>query len=305
MTSIINHLKDKVHIISNEKVYDIHKEYAESMTVDLKNSSLTCGKLIIAVGRSGAQWFGEICKKNGIKLHNNQVDIGVRVELPRMIWEDISQQIYEPKIVYRTKQYGDTTRMFCFNSGGDVVVENTDGILTVNGHANSDPNKKTVNSNFAILSTINFTQPFNEPIEYAKHIAKLGNMISGGNVLVQRFGDLLLGRRSDDKRISQSTVKPTLNAVAGDLSLCLPKRQLDNIIEMIYALDKIAQGTANYDTLLYGIEAKYYSSRPEFISDDFRIMDNVYVIGDCSSITRSLAQSGAMALYVADRMCNL
>lgn len=226
--------------------------------------------------------------------------MGVRVELPRIIWEGISEKIYEPKIFYRTKDHGDCTRTFCFNSGGEVVIENNDGILTVNGHANADPALKTQNSNFSILSTTRFTQPFNEPIAYAKHICKLANMIAGGGVIVQRFGDLVNNRRTNDHRLKQSRVRPSLNAVAGDLSLCIPKRQLDNIIETIYALDKIAPGTANYDTLLYGVEAKFYSIKPKFQDNDFRIRDNIYTIGDGAGITRGLAQAGANGLYVAD-----
>lgn len=171
-------------------------------------------------------------------------------------------KIYEPKIWYRSKQYGDVTRMFCFNERGQVVMENTSGVLTVNGHAYVDEAKKSQNSNFALLSTIRFTEPFKEPIEYARSVAGLANLISGGSVLVQRLGDLMAGRRTDEKRLAQSTVRPTLNAVAGDLSLCLPKRQLDNIVETLAALDKIAPGTMNYDTLLYGVECKYYSAVP-------------------------------------------
>lgn len=300
MTNLYNYLIDKIEFLTNTKVdnIDMDKKYV----VTNKNETIYFNKLIIAVGRSGSEWFSDICTKNNIQMSNNQVDVGVRVELPRVIWEDISKEIYEPKICYKTKQYGDKVRTFCFNSGGEVVTENIDGIITVNGHANSNEDLKTENSNFSILSTINFTQPFDEPIKYVKHIAKLGNMISGGGVLVQKFGDLINGRRTDEKRLAQSTVRPTLNAVAGDLSLCIPKRQLDNIIEMIYALDKLCAGTANYDTLLYGIEAKYYSAKPKFISKDFQIFKDIFTAGDCCSISRSLAQAGAMGMYIADRM---
>jgi len=261
---------------------------------------LAYDRLVIASGRSGAIWLADTCQKMGIRMRSNQVDIGVRVELPRLVWEDISRQIYEPKIIFRTKKYGDNCRMFCFNSGGEVVMENNDGILTVNGHANADEAKKTANSNFALLSTTNFTQPFDEPIRYAQHVARLGNMISGGSVLVQRLGDLRNGRRTDAKRLAQSTVRPTLQAVAGDLSLCIPMRQLENIVETLQALDQIAPGTANYDTLLYGVEAKYYSAKPEFMNDHFAIAQDVYALGDGSGVTRSLSQAGAMGLYVAE-----
>ena len=192
--------------------------------------------------------------------------------------------------------------MFCFNEGGLVVTENTGGVLTVNGHAYKDKQRKTANSNFALLSTIRFTQPFNEPIEYARHVASLANLISGGSVLVQRLGDLEQGRRTDEKRLTQSTTRPTLNAVAGDLSLCLPKRQLDNIVETLHALDVIAPGTANYDTLLYGIECKYYSARPETTDFVLAGTKDIYAIGDGAGFTRSLSQASANGLYVADRI---
>ena len=192
--------------------------------------------------------------------------------------------------------------MFCFNGRGEVVTENTDGILTVNGHAYKAEEKKTDNTNFAILSTTRFTEPFNQPIEYARYTAGLANMISGGSVIVQRLGDLELGRRTDVKRLRQSTVQPTLKgAVPGDLSLCMPKRQLDNIIETLHALDRLCPGTANYDTLLYGIECKYYGARPE-ADDRFRLIgkDNYFAIGDGAGFTRSLAQAAAQGLMVSD-----
>ena len=185
-----------------------------------------------------------------------------------------------------------------------VVTENTSGVLTVNGHAYKDKARKTENSNFALLSTSRFTQPFREPIEYARHVASLANLISGGSVLVQRLGDLEHGRRTDEKRLAQSTVRPTLDAVAGDLSLCLPKRQLDNIIETLHALDKIASGTANYDTLLYGIECKYYSARPEAVDFELTQAKNIYAVGDGAGFTRSLSQAAANGLYVADHIIN-
>ena len=258
--------------------------------------------LIFAVGRAGSRFFSQWCSKNKIPLINNQVDIGVRVELPYAVWKHFSSIIYEPKIWFRSKQYGDITRMFCFNERGHVVMENTNDILTVNGHAFKEEAKKTDNSNFALLSTIKFTTPFNDPIDYARHVAHLGNLISGGSVLVQRLGDLLQGRRTDDKRLAQNTVQPTLKAVAGDLSLCMPKRQLDNIIETLFALDKVAPGTANMDTLLYGVECKYYSARPD--TKDFELLKykDLYAIGDGAGFTRSLSQAAAHGLYVADHL---
>jgi uncharacterized FAD-dependent dehydrogenase len=235
-------------------------------------------------------------------MTSNQVDIGVRVELPAQVWEHFSKIIYEPKIWYRSKKYGDVTRMFCFNECGHVVTENTGGILTVNGHAYKDKAKKSNNSNFALLSTLRFTQPFNEPIRYAKTVAALANLLSGGSVLVQTLGDLENGRRTNEHRLKASTTRPTLDAVPGDLSLCIPKRQLDNIIETLHALNKVAPGTANHDTLLYGIECKYYSSRPA--CNDFELMGcpNIYTAGDGSGFTRSLSHAAANGLYVADKI---
>ena len=263
--------------------------------------------IIFATGRAGSHFFSKWCKAHGVGLKNNQVDVGVRVELPSEIWEEFEKKIYEPKVVYRTKQYGDVCRMFCFNGRGEVVTENTEGVLTVNGHAYKAEEKKTKNTNFAILSTTRFTEPFNQPIEYARYTAGLANMISGGSVIVQRLGDLELGRRTDAKRLRQSTVKPTLKgAVPGDLSLCMPKRQLDNIIEMLHALNNIAPGTANYDTLLYGIECKYYGARPE-TDEKFRLTgkENYFAIGDGAGFTRSLAQAAAQGLMVADTILQL
>lgn len=303
MRKLIDSLRDNVSIYPNTAVTDVDKK---SHTVTFVHGdaehTLSADCIIFAVGRAGSSFFSKWCKQNGIPLTNNQVDIGVRVELPAIIWEDFSKKIYEPKIWYRSERYGDTTRMFCFNEGGLVVTENTAGVLTVNGHAYKDKGRKTQNSNFALLSTSRFTEPFREPIEYARHVASLANLISGGSVLVQRLGDLEHGRRTDEKRLAQSTTRPTLNAVAGDLSLCLPKRQLDNIVETLHALDKVAPGTANYDTLLYGIECKYYSARPE--AEDFMLAgtQNIYAVGDGAGFTRSLSQAAANGLYVADRI---
>ncbi len=305
MQKLIAELSSKCEIMTESLVADVDKNTKE-VTVSSKTGEevIKGDKIVFAVGRAGIKYFANWCSKNNISLTNNQVDIGVRVELPAIIWEDFSKKIYEPKIWYRSQKYNDVTRMFCFNDRGSVVTENTDGILTVNGHAYRGKERKTENSNFALLSTIRFTQPFKHPIDYARHVAQLGNLISGGSILVQRLGDLVSGRRTDEKRLKQSTTRPTLNAVPGDLSLCLPKRQLENIVETLYALDKIAPGTANYNTLLYGIECKYYSARPQ--CNDFEIegCKDIYAIGDGAGFTRSLSQAAANGLYVADKILN-
>ncbi len=301
MRKLIEGIKDKCDMATDTNAVKVDKD-TKTITVlhQGEEQTLEAGKIIFAVGRAGSRFFTSWCNQNEIPLTNNQVDIGVRVELPSMIWEHFSKKIYEPKIWYRSKGYGDTTRMFCFNEKGSVVTENTDGVLTVNGHSYRDQSRKTQNSNFALLSTIKFTEPFKDPIEYARHVASLANLISGGSVLIQRLGDLENGRRTDAKRLLQSTTKPTMNAVAGDLSLCIPKRQLDNIIETLHALDKIAPGTANYDTLLYGIECKYYSARPKTTDFELEGCKDIYAIGDGAGFTRSLSQAAAHGLYVAD-----
>jgi len=264
-----------------------------------KGDEFSCRYLIAAPGRSGAEWFSDQCKGLSIPLINNQVDIGVRVELPALVFEHITDVVYESKLIYRTKQYGDQVRTFCMNPYGHVVVENVEGINTVNGHSYSDPALRSENTNFALLVSNRFTQPFDQPHRYGKHIASLSNMLAGG-VLVQRFGDLVKGVRTNEHRMSKSTTRPTLTAaVPGDLSLALPKRQLDDIIEMIYALDKLAPGTANYDTLLYGAEVKFYSSRLELSGDLETRLPGLFAIGDGAGITRGLAQAGASGVKVA------
>lgn len=301
MKKLIGSLDGKCDIVTDTEVVDVDKE-KHLLTLQGREDKRTiaAAQIVFAVGRAGSRFFAAWCKKNGIPLQNNQVDIGVRVELPYLIWEDFSKKIYEPKVWYRSKVYGDTTRMFCFNERGNVVTENTSGVLTVNGHSYRDQARKTENSNFALLSTIKFTEPFKEPIEYARHVASLANLISGGSVLVQRLGDLENGRRTDESRLRKSTTRPTLNAVPGDLSLCLPKRQLDNIIETLHALDHVSPGTANYDTLLYGIECKYYSARPDATNFEIKGCPGIYAIGDGAGFTRSLSQAAANGLCVAD-----
>ncbi|MCI2106463.1 MAG: NAD(P)/FAD-dependent oxidoreductase [Intestinimonas sp.] len=268
--------------------------------LELENGGgISCDWLIAAPGRSGAEWFSNQCKKLGLRLINNQVDIGVRVELPALVFEHITDVVYESKLVYRTKQYGDQVRTFCMNPYGHVVAENVEGINTVNGHSYADPALRSENTNFALLVSNRFTQPFDEPYRYGKHIASLSNMLAGG-VLVQRFGDLVKGVRTNEHRMSKSFTRPTLTAaVPGDLSLALPKRQLDDIIEMIYQLDKLAPGTANYDTLLYGAEVKFYSSRLELSGELETALPGFFAIGDGAGITRGLAQAGASGVKVA------
>ncbi len=260
-----------------------------------------CKNCIVSVGRSGSKWMERVCSEMGIPTSSNRVDIGVRVELPAVIFSHLTDQLYESKIVYRTEKFEDSVRTFCMNPNGIVVNENTNGIVTVNGHSFEDPEKKTENTNFALLVAKHFSEPFKDSNGYGESIARLSNMLGGG-VIVQRFGDLERGRRSNWKRIEEGTVRPTLNATPGDLSLVLPKRILDGIVEMIHALDKIAPGTANDDTLLYGVEVKFYNMEVKLTENLESNYEGLYIIGDGSGVTHSLSHASASGVFVADRI---
>ncbi len=295
---LYKYLLERLEMLCNTQVLNITPS-ENGYAIELHNEkTIECKYLIVAPGRSGAEWFSKQCKQLKLDMINNQVDIGVRVELPAKVFEHITDVVYESKLVYRTKQYGDLVRTFCMNPYGHVVSENVDGIVTVNGHSYTDPSLRSENTNFALLVSNRFTHPFNEPYQYGKRIASLSNMLGGG-VLVQRFGDLIKGARTNAHRLGQSFTHPTLNATPGDLSLVLTKRHLDNIIEMIYALDKIAPGTANYDTLLYGVEVKFYSSRLELTNELETKLPNMFAIGDGAGVTRGLSQASASGVHVA------
>ena len=255
-------------------------------------------KCVISVGRSGSKWMESVCAALDIGTRSNRVDIGVRVELPAAVFSHLTDELYESKIVYRTKQFEDLVRTFCMNPHGVVVNENTNGIVTVNGHSYEDPKLHTDNTNFALLVSKHFSEPFRDSNGYGESIARLSNMLGGG-VMVQRFGDLIRGRRSNAQRIAESFVVPTLAAQPGDLSLVIPKRILDGIIEMIYALDRIAPGTTNDDTLLYGVEVKFYNMEVEIDRNLQTKYAGLYVIGDCSGVTHSLSHASASGVYVA------
>jgi uncharacterized FAD-dependent dehydrogenase len=242
-----------------------------------------------------------VCQELSIPTKSNRVDLGVRVELPAVIFSHLTDELYESKIVYRTEKFEDKVRTFCMNPNGIVVNENTNGIVTVNGHSYEGDDKKTENTNFALLVSEHFSEPFKDSNGYGESIARLSNMLGGG-VIVQRFGDLVRGRRSNVKRIQEATFTPTLDATPGDLSLVLPKRILDGIIEMIYALDKIAPGTANDDTLLYGVEVKFYNMEVEIDEHLETKYKGLYIIGDGSGVTHSLSHASASGVYVARRI---
>ena len=266
--------------------------------VSSDRESWECRQCVVSVGRSGSKWMETVCRELDIGTLSNRVDIGVRVELPAVVFSHLTDELYESKIVYRTEKFEDNVRTFCMNPYGIVVNENTNGIVTVNGHSYEDPAKRTENTNFALLVSKHFSEPFKDSNGYGESIARLSNMLGGG-VIVQRFGDLVRGRRSNDKRLEEGLVRPTLAATPGDLSLVLPKRILDGIMEMIYALDRIAPGTANDDTLLYGVEVKFYNMEVAVNEHLETKHPGLYIIGDGSGITHSLSHASASGVHVA------
>ncbi len=277
---------EKIEIVENGYLVHASKE------------DFQCRYCIVSAGRSGSKWMEEVCHDLGINTESNRVDIGVRVELPAVIFEHITDMLYESKIVYRTNKFEDYVRTFCMNPHGIVVEENTNGIVTVNGHSFEDEKRKTKNTNFALLVAKHFSAPFKDSNGYGESIARLSNMLGGG-VIVQRFGDLERGRRSTEARMMESVTRPTLHATPGDLSLVLPKRILDGIIEMIYALDKIAPGTAGDDTLLYGVEVKFYNMTVDLNNRLETCHPGLYFIGDGSGVTHSLSHASASGVFVA------
>lgn len=297
LENLYAYLQDKVQFFFDAPVLSVAK-VDDEYEIICKDATYRCTDCIISVGRSGSKWMESVCRELDISTKSNRVDIGVRVELPAAVFAHLTDELYESKIVYRTEKYGDKVRTFCMNPKGAVVNENTNGIITVNGHSYEDPAKQTENTNFALLVAKHFSEPFKDSNGYGESIARLSNMLGGG-VIVQRFGDLIRGRRSTPSRIQEAFVTPTLNATPGDLSLVLPKRILDGIIEMIYALDKVAPGTANEDTLLYGVEVKFYNMEVEVDENLESKYKGLYIIGDGSGITHSLSHASASGVHVA------
>ena len=290
-------LKDKVEFHFDTPVRSVERT-EDGYRVVCERDAHDCEQCVISVGRSGSQWMEKVCEELAIHTKSNRVDIGVRVELPAVIFSHLTDELYESKIVYRTEKFEDSVRTFCMNPHGIVVNENTNGIVTVNGHSYEGAEKQTENTNFALLVAKHFSEPFKDSNGYGESIARLSNMLGGG-VIVQRFGDLVRGRRSNAKRIAEGVIEPTLAATPGDLSLVLPKRILDGIIEMIYALDKIAPGTANDDTLLYGVEVKFYNMEVEIDEHLETRHKGLYIIGDGSGVTHSLSHASASGVFVA------
>ena len=309
----VRHLGTDVNYVVLKNLYDEMKDHMDfffdapvekiqvkedGYLVSTKDAEYACKKCIVSVGRSGSKWMETVCEDLKIPTKSNRVDIGVRVELPAVIFSHLTDELYESKIVYRTEKFEDNVRTFCMNPYGIVVNENTNGIVTVNGHSYDSPDLRTENTNFALLVAKHFSEPFKDSNGYGESIARLSNMLGGG-VIVQRFGDLVRGRRSNQKRIEEGLVTPTLSATPGDLSLVLPKRILDGIMEMIYAVDKIAPGTANDDTLLYGVEVKFYNMEVELDENLQSRYPGLYIIGDGSGVTHSLSHASASGVYVA------
>lgn len=297
LENLYNEMKDHMDFFFDTPIEKI-EVLEDGYRVYAKDESYDCKKCVISVGRSGSKWMETVCDDLDIPTKSNRVDIGVRVELPAVIFSHLTDELYESKIVYRTEKFEDNVRTFCMNPYGIVVNENTNGIVTVNGHSYESADLRTENTNFALLVAKHFSEPFKDSNGYGESIARLSNMLGGG-VIVQRFGDLVRGRRSNTKRIEEGLVTPTLAATPGDLSLVLPKRILDGIIEMIYALDKIAPGTANDDTLLYGVEVKFYNMEVEIDEHLQSKYDGLYIIGDGSGVTHSLSRASASGVYVA------
>ncbi len=297
LENIFEELRGKVEFYFNTPAHKINKTDG-GYSVVTESGEYTSRECIVSAGRSGSKWMEDVCRDLDIPTRSNRVDIGVRVEIPAEVFSHITDKLYESKIVYRTEKFQDLVRTFCMNPKGAVVNENTNGIVTVNGHSYEDPALQTENTNFALLVSKHFSEPFKDSNGYGESIVKLSNMLGGG-VIVQRFGDLIRGQRSTPSRIAEAFITPTLMATPGDLSLVMPKRILDGIIEMIYALDKIAPGTANDDTLLYVVEVKFYNMEVEINGKLETKHRGLYVIGDCSGVTHSLSHASASGVFVA------
>lgn len=301
LKSIFEELKNNnVEMIFEDEVKDIIVENDEVKgIIDSKNNEFYSNNVLLSVGRPGSNWLAKTMAKHKINLSSNRVDIGVRVETNDVIMDDINKYLYEGKFIYKTS-VGTTCRTFCSNPSGHVVVENNNGIITANGHAYQDKKYASKNTNFAILVSHHFTEPFKDANAYAYEISKLANRLSNGSVIVQRYADIVKGRRSTIKRIEGNFVEPTLKeAVPGDLALVLPYKTMQSIKEMLEALDHVTPGIASGHTLLYGVEAKFYSDRVECDSNFETKIKGLYVGGDGAGITRGLAQAGANGVHVA------
>lgn len=300
MTEMSNELKEHIDMSFKTTVDELIVENNQAKGILLANGKeIFASSVILAPGRDGSAWLTKVLKKYNVELYNNQVDIGVRVETSNIVMEEINTHLYEGKFVYNTS-VGTRVRTFCSNPSGHVVVENHSGTMLANGHAYHDPKLGSPNTNFALLVSHTFSEPFNEPNEFAHEVSRLANKLSNGSVIVQRYGDIKKGRRTTSKRLKEGYTIPTLSsAVPGDLGLVLPYNTMTSIVEMIEALDHVTPGIANEHTLLYGVEAKFYSARPKVREGFMSEIDNLYVAGDGAGLTRGLAQAGANGVLVA------
>lgn len=305
MTEMSNLLKENIDMMFKTTVKDIIVEDKKVKGILLENDEIIYGEhVILAPGRDGSTWLTKVFRNQGLDLYNNQVDIGVRVETSNIVMDEINKNLYEGKFVYNTS-VGTKVRTFCSNPSGHVVVENHSGTMLANGHAYHDPKLGSKNTNFALLVSHTFSEPFNEPNEFAHEVSSLANKLSNGSIIVQRYGDIKRGRRTTVKRLKEGYTVPTLpEAVPGDLGLVLPYNTMKSIIEMIEALDHVTPGIANEHTLLYGVEAKFYSARPRIREGFESEIDHLYVAGDGAGLTRGLAQAGANGVLIARHIMN-
>lgn len=300
LRSINKTLKNSIDMAFETNVSDIIVKDGVACGVELASGEkIYSDYVMLGVGRGGSEWLRDTLSKYGINFKNNRVDIGVRVETNDIIMNDINKYLYEGKFIFNTS-VGTQVRTFCSNPSGHVVVENHEGIMVCNGHSYHDVKLGSKNTNFALLVSHEFDDPFKDPNEYAKSIAHLANKLSGGSVIVQKYGDILKGRRSTKKRIEEGFVKPTLKeAIPGDLGLILPYNTMKSLVEMVQALDHVTPGIASDHTLFYGVEAKFYSDRVEVNNKFETVIKNLYVGGDGAGITRGLAQAGANGVAIA------
>ena len=305
MTEMSNLLKEHIDMMFKTTVKDIIVEDNTVKGIELENGEMIYSDyVILAPGRDGSTWLTKVFRNQGLDLYNNQVDIGVRVETSNIVMDEINTHLYEGKFIYNTS-VGTKVRTFCSNPSGHVVVENHSGTMLANGHAYHDPKLGSKNTNFALLVSHTFSEPFNEPNEFAHEVSQLANKLSNGSIIVQRYGDIKRGRRTTVKRLKEGYTIPTLpEAVPGDLGLVLPYNTMKSIIEMIEALDHVTPGIANEHTLLYGVEAKFYSARPKIREGFESEIDHLYVAGDGAGLTRGLAQAGANGVLIARYIIN-
>jgi len=299
MKSLYDYLVNKVEMRFSTEAIDIITEGEKVTGVITADATYEATNVLIAPGRDGSAWLSDILSKRGIAVSCNQVDIGVRAEVSDVVMQDINKHLYEAKLIFNSST-GMVVRTFCANPSGHVVVENHSGVMAANGHAYYDPNLGSRNTNFALLVSHKFADSFNKPNEYAREVCRRANDLSNGSVILQKFGDLMKGRRSTPKRIQEGFLEPTLKeAVPGDLGLVLPYSTLQSIIEMTYALDKVTPGFASEHTLFYGVEAKFYSARPDLNENLQTSIEGLYCAGDGAGVTRGLAQAGACGVHVA------